>query len=45
MGTITKKEQVRRLRWYERVMRREEHYVGRRAMVIESTGENEERKT
>ena len=34
MGEITKKVQERRLKWYVHVMRREEHYVGRRAMVM-----------
>ena len=31
---ITNKVQERRLKWYGHVMRREEHYVGRRAMVM-----------
>ena len=44
MGEITKKVQERRLKWYGHVMRREEHYVGRRAMVM-PTGEKEGRKT
>ena len=35
---ITKKVQERRLKWYGHVMRREEHYVGRRAMVIKVQG-------
>ena len=30
VGEITKKVQERRLKWYGHVMRREEHYVGRR---------------
>ena len=36
-----------RLKWYGHVMRREEHYVGRRAMLMKvgPTGEKEERKT
>ena len=34
VGEITKKVQERRLKWYGHVMRREEHYVGRRAMVM-----------
>ena len=34
VGEITKKVQGRMLKWYEHVMRREEHYVGRRAVVI-----------
>ncbi len=45
MGEITKKVPERRLKWYGHVMRREEHYVGRRAMEIKCTGEKEERKT
>ena len=44
VGEITKKVEERRLKWYGHVMRREEHYVGRRAMVIKLV-ENEERKT
>ena len=42
VGEITKKVQERRLKWYGHVMRREEHYVGRRAN--ESTREKEEMK-
>ena len=38
VGEITKKVQERRLKWYVRVMRREEHYVGRRAMVMKVQG-------
>ena len=38
MGEITKKVQERRLKWYGHVMRREEHCVGRRAMVMEVQG-------
>ena len=39
MDTITaKKVQERRLKWYGHVMRREEHYVGRRAMVMKVQG-------
>ena len=34
VGEITKKVQERRLKWYGHVMRREEHYVIRRAMVM-----------
>ena len=34
VGEITKKVQERRLKWYGHVMLREEHYVGRRAMVM-----------
>ena len=32
MGEITKKVQERRLKWYGHLMRKEEHYVGWRAM-------------
>ena len=32
VGEIAKNVQERRVKWYRRVMRREEHYVGRRAM-------------
>ena len=35
---ITKKVQERRLKWYVHVMRREEHYVGRRAMKMKVQG-------
>ena len=41
VGEITKKVQERRLKWYGhvmRVMRREEHYVGRRAMEMKVQG-------
>ena len=38
VGEITKKVQQRRLKWYGHVMRREEHYVGRRAMVMKVQG-------
>ena len=38
MGEITRKVQERRLKWYGHVMRREEHYVGRRAMVMKVQG-------
>ena len=38
VGEITKKEQERRLKWYGYVMRREEHYVERRAMVMKVQG-------
>ena len=38
VGSIIKKIQERRLKWYGHVMRREEHYVGRRAMVIKVQG-------
>ena len=46
VGEITKKVQEIRLKWYGHVMRREEHYVGRKeGDGDESTGEKEERKT
>ena len=35
---IAKKVQERRLKWYGHVMRREEHYVGRRAMEMKVQG-------
>ena len=38
VGEITKKVQERRLKWYGHVMRIEEHYVGRRAMVMKVQG-------
>ena len=38
VGELTKKVQERRLKWYGHVMRREEHYVGRRAMVMKVQG-------
>ena len=38
MEEITKKVQERRLKWYGHVMRREEHYIGRRAMVMKVQG-------
>ena len=38
VGGITKKVQERRLKWYGHVTRREEHYVGRRAMVMKVQG-------
>ena len=34
VGEITNNVQERRWRWYGHVMRREEHYVGRRVMVM-----------
>ena len=37
-GESTKKVQERSLKWYGHVMRREEHYVGRRAMVMKVQG-------
>ena len=37
-GGISKKAQKRRLKWYGRVIRREENYVGRRAMEMEVQG-------
>ena len=38
VGEIAKKVQERRLKWYGHVMRREEQYVGRRAMKMEVQG-------
>ena len=38
VGGITKKVQEISLKWYGHVMRREEHYVGRRAMVLKVQG-------
>ena len=38
VGEITKKVQERRLKWYGHVMRREEHYAGRRAIVMKVQG-------
>ena len=38
VGKITKKVQESRLKWYGHVMRREEHYVGGRAMVMKVQG-------
>ena len=38
VGEITKKVQERRLKWYGHVMRREEHYIGRRALVMKVQG-------
>ena len=38
VGEITKKVQERMLKWYGHVMRREEHCVGRRAMVMKVQG-------
>ena len=38
VGEITKKVLERRLKWYGHVMRREEHHVGRRAMVMKVQG-------
>ena len=35
MGETAKKAQERRLKSYGHVMRRDEHYVGRRAMEME----------
>ena len=37
-GGITKKVQERRLKWYGHVMRRGEHYVGRRAIEMKVQG-------
>ena len=38
LGEIAKKNLERRLKWYGHVMRREEHYVGRRAMEMKVHG-------
>ena len=38
MGEITKKVQKRRMKWYGHVIRREEHYAGRRAMEMKVQG-------
>ena len=38
VGEITKKIQEGRLKWYGHVMRREEHYVGRKAMEMKVQG-------
>ena len=38
VGEIAKKVQERRLKWYGHVMRREEHYVGRRVMEMKVQG-------
>ena len=38
VGEIAKKLQERRLKWYGHVMRREEHYIGRRAMEMKVQG-------
>ena len=38
VGEITTKVQERRLKWYGYVMRRKEHYVGRRAMAMKVQG-------
>ena len=45
VGERAKKVQERRFKWYGHVMRREEHYVGRRVMEMKVHGEKEERKT
>ena len=44
VGGITKKVQERRLKWYGHVMRKEEHYVGRRAMVMKVQGRRKRRR-
>ena len=43
VGEITKNVQERRLKWYGQVMRREEHYVGRRVMVMKLQGRRKRR--
>ena len=42
VGKITKKVQERRSKWCGHVMRREEHYVGGRAMLMKVQGEGRE---
>ena len=42
VGEITKKVQERRLKCYGHVVRREENYVGRMAMVMKVRGEGRE---
>ena len=44
VGEITKKVQERRLKWYGHVMRREEYYVGRRAMEMKVQGRKKRRE-
>ena len=41
---ISKKVQERRLKWFEHVMRREVHYIGRRAMEIKLQGRGKRRR-
>ena len=38
MGEITKKVQERRMKWCGHVERRDDHYEGRRAMVMKVQG-------
>ena len=38
VGEMTKKIQERRLKWYGHVMRREEDYLGRKAMEMKVRG-------
>ena len=42
VGEITTKVHERRLMWYVHVMRREEHYVGRRAREMKVRGKGRE---
>ncbi len=44
MGEISKDVQERKLKWYWHAMRREEHYVGRRAMEMEVQGRRKRRR-
>ena len=38
VGEITKKVQERRLKWYGHMMRRDEHYIGRRVLEMKVQG-------
>ena len=42
VGEITKKFQERRLKWYEHVMIRDEHFVGRRRWKCRYRGDGRE---
>ena len=44
VGEIAKNVQERRLKWYGHVMRRKEHYVGRRAMEMKVQGRRKRAK-
>ena len=44
MREIAKKVKESRLKWYGNVMRREDHYVGRRAMEIKVQGRRKRRR-
>ncbi len=43
VGEITKKVQEMKLKWYGHVMKREEYYVGRRAMEMKVQGRRKRR--